>query len=222
MFGKKKEKKNFEGITIYTAFHHVNGLPIPENVLCEVFSYPDRIDFKSGTTEIKLPKEKITDISIKTDTEIQQQLVSSAGGAIAGAMLFGSLGAIIGGRVKTKKVKTTTNYLIITYKSENELKYIGFDIQNNPSSADKLVKEFQKSNSASGVKIELWYMNKDPAPLQRYRVKDNQIKRNEWFGLCNLYYIIHSLIFQSERNERLGEKETQTVTGVWTSEKETG
>lgn len=155
MFGKKREKKNFEGITIYTAFHHVNGLPIPENVLCEVFSYPDRIDFKSGTTEIKLPKEKITDISIKTDTEIQQQLVSSAGGAIAGAMLFGSLGAIIGGRVKTKKVKTTTNYLIITYKSENELKYIGFDIQNNPPSADKLVKEFQKSNSASGVKIEL-------------------------------------------------------------------
>lgn len=155
MFGKKKEKKNFEGITIYTAFHHVNGLPIPENVLCEVFSYPDRIDFKSGTTEIKLPKEKITDISIKTDTEIQQQLVSSAGGAIAGAMFFGSLGAIIGGRVKTKKVKTTTNYLIITYKSENELKYIGFDIQNNPSSADKLVKEFQKSNSSSGVKIEL-------------------------------------------------------------------
>lgn len=155
MFGKKKEKNNFEGITIYTAFHHVNGLPIPENVLCEVFSYPDRINFKSGTTEIKLPKEKITDISIKTDTEIQQQLVSSAGGAIAGAMLFGSLGAIIGGRVKTKKVKTTTNYLIITYKSENELKYIGFDIQNNPPSADKLVKEFQKSNSASGVKIEL-------------------------------------------------------------------
>ena len=155
MFGKKKEKNNFEGITIYTAFHHVNGLPITENVLCEVFSYPDRIDFKSGTTEIKLPKEKITDISIKTDTEIQQQLVSSAGGAIAGAMLFGSLGAIIGGRIKTKKVKTTTNYLIITYKSENELKYIGFDIQNNPPSADKLVKEFQKSNSASSVKIEL-------------------------------------------------------------------
>lgn len=155
MFGKKKEKNNFEGITIYTAFHHVNGLPIPENVLCEVFSYPDRIDFKSGTTEIKLSKEKITDISIKTDTAIQQQLVSSAGGAIAGAMLFGSLGAIIGGRVKTKKVKTTTSYLIITYKSENELKYIGFDIQNNPPSADKLVKEFQKTNSASGAKIEL-------------------------------------------------------------------
>ena len=123
MFGKKKEKNNFEGITIYTAFHHVNGLPIPENVLCEVFSYPDRIDFKSGTTEIKLPKEKITDISIKTDTEIQQQLVSSAGGAIAGAMLFGSLGAIIGGRVKTKKVKTTTNYLIITYNLNSALNY---------------------------------------------------------------------------------------------------
>ena len=190
MFGKKKEKNNFEGITIYTAFHHVNGLPIPENVLCEVFSYPDRIDFKSGTTEIKLPKEKITDISIKTDTEIQQQLVSSAGGAIAGAMLFGSLGAIIGGRVKTKKVKTTTNYLIITYKSENELKYIGFDIQNNPPSADKLVKEFQKSNSASGVKIELWYYEKDPAPLQRYRVRITKSK-----GMNDLGYATYIISF---------------------------
>ena len=88
MFGKNK--KNFDGITIYTAFHHVNGLPIPENILCEVFSYPDRIDFKSGSTEITLARTKIMDIFIKTDTEIRKQLVSSAGGAAAGAMLSGS------------------------------------------------------------------------------------------------------------------------------------
>lgn len=155
MFGKKEKKKSLDGITIYTAFHHVDGLPIPANVLCEVFSYPDRIDFKAGSTEITLSKNKITDISIKTDTEIQQQLVSSVGGAVAGAMFLGSLGAVIGGRVKTKKVKTVTNYLIITYQSEGELKYIGFDIQNNPQSADKLVKEFQKTGSSSGIKIEL-------------------------------------------------------------------
>jgi hypothetical protein len=98
MFGKKKEKKNFEGITIYTAFHHTDGLPIVENMLCEVFSYPDRMDFKAGTTEIKLSKDKITDMCIKTDIEIQQQAVSSVGGAIAGAALFGTLGAVIGGK----------------------------------------------------------------------------------------------------------------------------
>ncbi len=155
MFGKKKEKKSFEGITVYTAFHHVNGLPIAENMLCEVFSYPDRLEFKAGTTEFKLSKDKITDICIKTDTEIQKQLVSSVGGAVAGAMLFGTLGAIIGGRAKTKKVKTSTDYLIITYRSDEELKYIGFDTKNNPPSAVKLVNEFKQNNSSSGVQIEL-------------------------------------------------------------------
>lgn len=153
MFGKNK--KNFDGITIYTAFHHVNGLPIPENMLCEVFSYPDRIDFKSGSTEITLARTKIMDISIKTDTEIRKQLVSSAGGAAVGAMLSGSPGAAIFGRVKTKNIKTTTSHLIIAYQSGQELKYIGFDIRNNPPSARKLVKEFQKTCAPSGVKIEL-------------------------------------------------------------------
>lgn len=155
MFGKKKEKQNFDGITIYTAFHHVNGLPIAENTLCEVFSYPDRIEFKAGTTNIKLLREKITDMCIKTDVDIQNQAVSSVGGAVAGAMVFGALGAVIGGRAKTKKVKTVTNYLIITYNSDNELKYIGFDTVNNPPSAMKLVKEFKDTCTTSGMQIEL-------------------------------------------------------------------
>ena len=154
MFGKKKG--NFDGITIYAAFHHVNGLPIAENLLCEVFSYPDRLDFKAGTTNIKLARGKITDMCLKSDTEIQNQAVSSIGGAIAGGMMFGALGAIIGGRAKNKKVKTITQYLIITYTGEQgELKYIGFDIKNNPQSAEKLVKEFQALNSNSETQIEL-------------------------------------------------------------------
>ena len=146
MFGKKKEKKDLTGLSIYTAFHHISGLPIVEDTLCEVFSFPDRIDFKAGTTEITLSKNKITDISIKTDTEIQNQAVSSVGGAV---------GAIIGGRAKDKKVKTVTNYLIITYSNDGDVKFIVFDTKNNSQSADKLVKEFQKSGSSSGVKIEL-------------------------------------------------------------------
>lgn len=155
--GKKKMKnlKN-QGLSVYAAFHHVNGLPLAENLLCEVFSYPDRIEFKAGTTNIKLAREKITDMCLKFDTEIQNQAVSSIGGAIAGGVMFGTLGAIIGGRAKNKKVKTTTQYLIITYTGEQgELKYIGFDIKNNPPSAAKLVKEFRELNTNSGVQIEL-------------------------------------------------------------------
>ncbi|MCI8949839.1 MAG: hypothetical protein HFG49_07310 [Lachnospiraceae bacterium] len=158
---RKRAKANREsirqsGILSYTAFHHVDGLQIPENTLCEIKSFSDRIEFKAGTTSIKLSREKITDMSIKTDVEIQKQTVSSVGGAIAGSVMFGTLGAIIGGRAKNKKVKTTTQYLIITYTGEQgDLKYIGFDIKNNPPSASKLVKEFRELNTNSGVQIEL-------------------------------------------------------------------
>lgn len=155
---KKMRKAELQqsGLLTYTAFNHVNGLPIAENLLCEIKSYRDRLDFKAGTTNIKLPREKITDMCIKTDTEIQNQAVSSVGGAIAGGVMFGTLGAIIGGRVKTKKVKTITQYLIITYIGElGELKYIGFDIKNNSQSASKLVKEFHELNTNSGVHIDL-------------------------------------------------------------------
>lgn len=156
MFGKKKEKKDFNGITIYTAFHHVNGLPIAENLLCEVFSYLDRIEFKSGSTSIKLSRDKISDMCIKTDIDMQNQIVSSVGGAIAGGFMFGTLGAIIGGRAKAKKVKTITKYLIITYtNNQGEISYIGFDTKNNPASAEKLVKEFQELNTSSRIEIEL-------------------------------------------------------------------
>lgn len=157
MFKKKNEKKDLTNLSIYTAFHHVSGLPLVEESLCEVFSFPDRFDFKYGTTEITLFKSKVTDMTIKTDTEIQSQAVSSVGGAISGAMLFGAAGAIIGGRTKTKKFKNVSNYLIITYKSdaEGELKFIVFDIKNNPPSAHKLVKEFQKSHALSNTKITL-------------------------------------------------------------------
>lgn len=152
---KMKTLKN-SGLLQYTAFSHVNGLPIPENTFVEVFSYPDRLEFKAGTTNINLQRDKISDMCIKTDTEIQNQAVSSAGGAVAGALMFGALGAAIGGRTKTKKVKTVTSYLIITYtNNQGELSFIGFDIKNNPPAAAKLVKEFRERNTTSGVEISL-------------------------------------------------------------------
>ncbi len=145
-----------QGLTVHATFPHVNGLPIAENLLCEIFSFPNRIEFKSGTTSITLMREKITYMCIKTDTEIQQQLVSSVGGAIAGGVMFGTLGAIIGGRAKTKKIKTVTKYLIITYmNNQNELAYIGFDVMNNLASAYTLIGEFNKLNTNSGAHIDL-------------------------------------------------------------------
>lgn len=160
---KKREKQQLnilrqQGLTIHTEFPHVNGLPIAENLLCEIFSFPNRIEFKSGTTNITLMREKITYMCIKTDTEIQQQLVSSIGGTIAGGAMFGTLGAIIGGRAKTKQIKTVTKYLIITYmNNQNQLAYIGFEILNGfaLSSAYSLIEEFNRLNTNTNVHIDL-------------------------------------------------------------------
>lgn len=135
------------GLTINAVFNHVNGLPIAENVMCEVNSYPDKLEFKSGAMQFNLAKDKITDITMKTDVEIQKQYVSSIGGAVGGAVLFGPLGAMIGGRAKAKKTKTVLTYLLITFKNEDEIKYIGFDVTNSFMKASKFVSEFAQNNN---------------------------------------------------------------------------
>lgn len=128
-------------------FRHVNGLGFAENTPCEVVSYPTFYEFKAGAVNYNLSKSKVIDVTVKTDREIQQQYVSSIGGAVAGGVLFGPLGAIIGGRAKKKAIKTYSSYLIITYKDNGNIKYIGFDVTNAPFKAKKFESEFKKNNN---------------------------------------------------------------------------
>lgn len=145
-----QEMKN-NGASIVAAFNHFNGLPLAEGALCQVVSFPDKLIFKSGGIDFDLEKSRITDICIKSETEIQQQYVSSAGGAVAGAVMFGALGALIGGRAKKKTTRTITSYLIITYMKDEEVKYIAFDVLNQFNVANRFVKEF-KDNNIQGQK----------------------------------------------------------------------
>ena len=140
--------------SVWVTFRHINGLPIAEGAACSVYSYPDRLDFVSGTMRFSLAKSKVTDVCARTEREIYQQYVSSAGGAVGGALLFGPLGAIIGGRVKKKADVKTRTYLIITYMTEGEVKYVGFDTTGHHSAPQKLIQEFY-SYRPSDTKIEL-------------------------------------------------------------------
>lgn len=105
--------------------------------------------------KFELEKNKITDMCIKTDREIEQQYVSSVGGAVGGAVLFGAVGAIIGGRAKKKTVKNEIhNYFIITYQSP-DIKYIGFEpIGYATASANLYIDEFKK-NHISETTVQL-------------------------------------------------------------------
>ena len=138
---------------VFVSIPHVNGLPIAENTLCQIYYTDDNLFIDGSGQSFNLSNEKISAIEIKTDVEIQKQYVSSVAGGITGTLVFGPLGALIGGRVKEKKIKNTTRYLIITYTSDNEIKYLGFDITYTPKALE-IIKLFNKNNLNKNI-IEL-------------------------------------------------------------------
>lgn len=157
---RKAAKANFENNLKSQNAHfmvqlkHFNGLPLAEGVLTQCFWCYGKAVFEANGASFNLDLSKITDISIKTDVEIQKQYVSSVGGAVAGAAVFGPIGAMIGGRAKQKKTKQVTQYLIFTYVDNDELKYIAFDCTGVFKAAD-FVKEFQKLKPAQPQSFDL-------------------------------------------------------------------
>lgn len=148
------DKKHEKGASLFIKLPILQGLPVSEKTLCDILSCPTYYEFNVNNTTFKLDKEKIQDISIKTDTEIQKYYTSSIGGAIGGAVLFGPIGAMIGGRTKKKTNSTAKNYLIFTYLKDDNIQYISFDATNSLS-AMKFVNEFKKSNPNRNTTIEL-------------------------------------------------------------------
>ena len=71
-------------------------------------------------------------------------------------MLFGPIGAIIGGKAKKKTVKKEIHYyFIITYKSD-EIKYIGFEIIGfSMSTVRKFIIEFNNSYTKEKTTYQL-------------------------------------------------------------------
>ena len=141
----EKNKRKAESLKV-SLMKHIYGLPVAEDVDCKVTLSDDKITFLSGGVNFELEKNQITDIMLKTDAEIQEQYVSSVGGAAAGFLVLGPVGAIIGGRAKKKTVKNEIHkYLIITYKSNgsDEIKYICLDINNCISAANYILSEYR-------------------------------------------------------------------------------
>ena len=156
-YGDLREGKIEDGFvrkSIRGKFKHIKGLSIAGNTQCEVLSYPSEYQFVSGAVKFKLAKNKVIDVSVKGDVDVQNQYVSSVGGAVVGGALFGTLGAAIGGRAKKKQIRTASIYLIITYKDSENVKYIIFDGTNALIKAWKFANEFKKNNT-SVTNIEL-------------------------------------------------------------------
>ncbi|GEM_PF-5943980 len=112
----------------------VRGLPLGGGTDCKLAYGYDSLVVEGAGCTFSLAYKKIVDLKVKTDKKTESQYVSSAGGAVAGAMLFGVIGAMIGGRVKRHNYVQGNTFFIVTYKNdEKELKVIVFKILNERS-----------------------------------------------------------------------------------------
>lgn len=110
---------------------HTVGLPLAQGTTCVLHFGDEFVTASGGGNEFKLAYAKITDMSVHSDVEIQKSYVSSVGGAIGGAMLFGTLGAMVGGRAKEKQSKVIEYYFIITYLKDDGVGHLSFRVENN-------------------------------------------------------------------------------------------
>ncbi len=150
--GSKLHMEKYGAINSIKA-KHMAGLPVAEGAECFLYLCNSKIIFFRNETEYSLSFEKITDTLIKTDAEIHQAYVSSIGGAVGGAVLFGPLGAMIGGRAKKKESRTFKYYLIFAYDKDEGTDFISFEIP-NPASGNSFVKAFaQKEKGRKTVEL---------------------------------------------------------------------
>ena len=127
---QQESYKNDGFIDILCITHEI-GLPIPQGMICLLKLFESKIEIEANNTFFSLNIEKIKDVVIKTDIDIQKSYVSSAGGAVAGGLMFGSVGALIGGRVKQKTDKQINYILIITYEKEENINILDLMLQTN-------------------------------------------------------------------------------------------
>ena len=133
----------------------VGGLDLAAGSICSAVCSPESISFSASGQTFTLSPEKLIDVSVMTPQEIQTQYVSSVGGAIAGGILLGPIGAALGGSAQKKKTKIIRQYLIFAYQADAEVKYIVFDVTSAPQNGKKISKIYAYSKKNENKQVSL-------------------------------------------------------------------
>lgn len=110
--------------------------------------------FKIGKEKPKvyLNYNQVISISLVTEKEVIEQSKSTVGRAVAGGVLLGPVGAIVGGMsgIGNKTKNKTRNFVVINYKSRNgDIKIIRFEVPLGTLSHYKLIENLNDIISPS-------------------------------------------------------------------------
>lgn len=117
-------KNNISPIVEDIFCKHCNGLPIGENSPCRLTIFQDMVYFYCGTMEFKIPMERVISMDIATKSQIEYIQKQSLSRAVAGGLLFGDVGALLGGMPQSKAIEKTESFLVITYRKEEAIQFV--------------------------------------------------------------------------------------------------
>lgn len=143
MFGKKKEDAKV------ILGNLVGGLPIPEgsDLVAKITPNGASITIISTKQIFEINISKLTSICSYSETDAEKIMSQSAPGMIFGAATFGLIGAMVGGRVKTKEKKVITSFITINYESDGQKQIVIHT--KNAFGADQFVNYFQTLKPSS-------------------------------------------------------------------------
>lgn len=137
-------------------FIHVSGLNLPPDTPCLVRYFPQQLSIGALGQNFILKHSRVRDVSVNTITELEERYISSAGGAVAGAMVFGPLGALIGGRTKKRLSRRSARFLIFAYDGDDgSVRYIVLRFSAHDMSVRKFLRAYKKQGSRLPIDIEL-------------------------------------------------------------------
>ena len=132
------------------SFTLISGLEAPAGAKCSLAYWPERFTVTALGRTYELPLERIAAAQAATVRTVHRQYVSSAGGAVAGGMLFGPVGALLGGAARPRTVRESSLLLMVAYTAPEggaDMRYLVF--QPGPWAASK-AKRFAAALAQAG------------------------------------------------------------------------
>ncbi|MHB7978931.1 hypothetical protein CF067_00895 [Clostridium sporogenes] len=162
IFGKKNKEGNravnltyIDGIETYS---RGTAVEVSINEANECLTVKARA-FKKADIHLKL--DQITGVNVVSEKEIIEKSKSTVGRAVAGGVLLGPLGAIVGGMsgIGNKQKSETHYFMVINYKSRSEeIKVLSFEIVGASLHWSSFVKELRSKINAETLENEEVYL----------------------------------------------------------------